>query len=61
LFDPVRVRRCFEDCMSGRSRETNALWAVLQFQAWRQAYADALRAAGSQSIKIGLNLTEQQQ
>jgi asparagine synthase (glutamine-hydrolysing) len=52
LFDPVRVRRCFEDCMSGRGREINALWAVLQFQAWRQAYADGLRPSGAQSIKI---------
>jgi len=38
--------------MSGRGREINALWAVLQFQAWRQAYADGLRAGGSRSIKI---------
>jgi asparagine synthase (glutamine-hydrolysing) len=53
LFDPVRVRRCFDDCMSGSGREINALWAVLQFQAWRQAYAGGLRAGGSQSIKIG--------
>jgi asparagine synthase (glutamine-hydrolysing) len=38
LFDPVRVRRCFDDCMSGQGREINGLWAALQFQAWRQAY-----------------------
>jgi len=39
--------------MSGRGREINALWAVLQFQAWRQAYAGGLRLGGAQSIKIG--------
>jgi hypothetical protein len=38
--------------MSGRGRDINTLWAVLQFQAWRQAYAGDLRAGGSQSIKI---------
>jgi asparagine synthase (glutamine-hydrolysing) len=38
LFDPVRVRRCLDDCMSGQGREMSALWAVLQFQAWRAAY-----------------------
>jgi asparagine synthase (glutamine-hydrolysing) len=54
LFDPRRVRRCFEECMSGRGREINALWAVLQFQAWRQAYAGGLRADEARSIKIGL-------
>jgi asparagine synthase (glutamine-hydrolysing) len=38
LFDTNRVRRCFGACMSGQGREINALWAVLQFQAWRRAY-----------------------
>ncbi len=38
LLDPVRVRRCFDTCMSGQGREISALWAVLQFQAWQQAY-----------------------
>jgi asparagine synthase (glutamine-hydrolysing) len=52
IFDPVRVRQCCADCMSGQGREINALWAVLQFQAWRQAYAGGLRAGGAQSIKI---------
>lgn len=38
LFNAAALRRCFEDCISGRRREVHALWAVLQFQAWRQAY-----------------------
>ncbi len=38
LFDRVALRRCFDDCMSGRRGELHALWAVLQFQAWRNAY-----------------------
>ena len=51
LFDPLQVRRCFEDCLSGRGRDINALWAVLQFQAWRRAYPGGLRVGGSQSIR----------
>jgi asparagine synthase (glutamine-hydrolysing) len=38
LFNAAAVRACFEDCLSGRGKETRALWAVLQFQAWRRAY-----------------------
>ena len=38
LFDQVALRRCFDDCLSGRRAELHALWAVLQFQAWRNAY-----------------------
>ncbi len=46
LFDPVRVRRCFDTCMSGQGREISALWAVLQFQAWQRAYSAPCRRAG---------------
>jgi asparagine synthase (glutamine-hydrolysing) len=38
LFNPAVVRRCFENCVSGRRDELHALWAVLQFQAWQKAY-----------------------
>jgi asparagine synthase (glutamine-hydrolysing) len=35
LFDPVAVRRCFDDTMAGRHNRQHVLWALLQFQAWR--------------------------
>jgi asparagine synthase (glutamine-hydrolysing) len=38
LFDRAALRRCFEDCIAGRRSELNALWAVLQFEAWRRTY-----------------------
>ena len=33
-FDAGRVRRRWEDHLSGRRDSTNAIWAVLMFQAW---------------------------
>jgi asparagine synthase (glutamine-hydrolysing) len=39
LFDRVAVRRWFDEFLSGRRDAQHGLWAVLQFQAWRRAYA----------------------
>jgi asparagine synthase (glutamine-hydrolysing) len=39
LFDPAAVRRWFAEFLSGRRDAQHGLWAVLQFQAWRRAYA----------------------
>ncbi len=39
LFDRVAVRRWFDEFLSGRRDAQHGLWALLQFQAWRRAYA----------------------
>lgn len=39
LFDTVLLRERWEEHVSGRRNWQHALWAVLQFQAWRQANA----------------------
>jgi len=39
LFDGAAVRRWFTEFLSGRRDAQHGLWAVLQFQAWRRAYA----------------------
>jgi asparagine synthase (glutamine-hydrolysing) len=39
LFDGTAVRRWFAEFLSGRRDAQHGLWAVLQFQAWRRAYA----------------------
>jgi asparagine synthase (glutamine-hydrolysing) len=39
LFDQTAVRRWFDEFLSGRRDAQHGLWAVLQFQAWRRAYA----------------------
>ena len=39
LFDREAVRRWFDEFLSGRRDAQHGLWAVLQFQAWRRAYA----------------------
>jgi asparagine synthase (glutamine-hydrolysing) len=39
LFDRAAVRRWFDEFLSGRRDAQHGLWAVLQFQAWRRAYA----------------------
>ena len=39
LFDAAAVRRWFAEFLSGRGDAQHGLWAVLQFQAWRRAYA----------------------
>jgi asparagine synthase (glutamine-hydrolysing) len=39
LFDRAAVRRWFAELLSGRRDAQHGLWAVLQFQAWRRAYA----------------------
>jgi asparagine synthase (glutamine-hydrolysing) len=39
LFDPKAVRRWFAEFLSGQRDAQHGLWAVLQFQAWRRAYA----------------------
>jgi asparagine synthase (glutamine-hydrolysing) len=39
LLDRVAVRRWFDEFLSGRRDAQHGLWAVLQFQAWRRAYA----------------------
>jgi asparagine synthase (glutamine-hydrolysing) len=39
LFDQAAVRRWFTEFLSGRRDAQHGLWAVLQFQAWRRAYA----------------------
>jgi asparagine synthase (glutamine-hydrolysing) len=36
LFDPIAVRACLAEHMSGRRNWQGALWTVLQFQAWRR-------------------------
>jgi asparagine synthase (glutamine-hydrolysing) len=41
VFDPVAVRRWFDQLLSGRQESQHSLWAVLQFQAWRRVYACA--------------------
>jgi asparagine synthase (glutamine-hydrolysing) len=39
LFDPKLARARFAEHLSGRRNWQYALWTVLQFQAWRRAYA----------------------
>jgi asparagine synthase (glutamine-hydrolysing) len=39
LFDRAAVRRWFDEFLSGRRDAQHGLWALLQFQAWRRAYA----------------------
>jgi asparagine synthase (glutamine-hydrolysing) len=39
LFDRAAVRRWFDEFLAGRRDAQHGLWAVLQFQAWRRAYA----------------------
>jgi asparagine synthase (glutamine-hydrolysing) len=39
LLDRAAVRRWFDEFLSGRRDAQHGLWAVLQFQAWRRAYA----------------------
>jgi asparagine synthase (glutamine-hydrolysing) len=39
VVDAVAVRRGFDEFLSGRRDSQHSLWAVLQFQAWRRAYA----------------------
>ncbi|HUI94957.1 MAG TPA: asparagine synthase (glutamine-hydrolyzing) [Xanthobacteraceae bacterium] len=39
LFDAGAVRRCFAEFLAGRRDMQHGLWALLQFQAWRRAYA----------------------
>jgi len=39
LFDGGAVRRCFAEFLAGRRDMQHGLWALLQFQAWRRAYA----------------------
>jgi asparagine synthase (glutamine-hydrolysing) len=39
LFDHAAVRRRFAEFLAGRRDAQHGLWAVLQFQAWRRAYA----------------------
>jgi asparagine synthase (glutamine-hydrolysing) len=39
VLDAVAVRRWFDEFLSGRRDSQHGLWAVLQFQAWRRAYA----------------------
>jgi asparagine synthase (glutamine-hydrolysing) len=39
LLDQVAVRRWFDEFLSGRRNSQHGLWAILQFQAWRRAYA----------------------
>ncbi len=39
VLDAVAVRRWFDEFLSGRRDSQHSLWAVLQFQAWRRAYA----------------------
>jgi asparagine synthase (glutamine-hydrolysing) len=39
LFDQAAVRRWFDEFLSGRRNSQHGLWAILQFQAWRRAYA----------------------
>ena len=39
VFDAAAVRRCFAEFLSGRRDAQHGLWALLQFQAWRRAYA----------------------
>jgi asparagine synthase (glutamine-hydrolysing) len=38
LFDAAVLRARWDEHMSGRRNWQHALWTVLQFQAWRQAY-----------------------
>ena len=39
LFDRAAVRRWFDEFLSGQRDAQHGLWALLQFQAWRRAYA----------------------
>jgi asparagine synthase (glutamine-hydrolysing) len=39
LFDGAAVRRWFAEFLAGRRDAQHGLWALLQFQAWRRAYA----------------------
>ncbi len=39
LFDGAAVRRCLSEFLSGRRELQHGVWALLQFQAWRRAYA----------------------
>jgi len=39
LFDRAAVRRWFDEFLSGRRDAQHGVWALLQFQAWRRAYA----------------------
>jgi asparagine synthase (glutamine-hydrolysing) len=39
LFDRVAVRRWFDEFLAGRRDAQHGVWALLQFQAWRRAYA----------------------
>jgi asparagine synthase (glutamine-hydrolysing) len=39
LLDQAAVRRWFDEFLSGRRNSQHGLWAILQFQAWRRAYA----------------------
>jgi asparagine synthase (glutamine-hydrolysing) len=39
LFDRAAARRWFDEFLSGRRDAQHGLWALLQFQAWRRAYA----------------------
>jgi asparagine synthase (glutamine-hydrolysing) len=41
FFDPARVRRRWQEHLSGRRDATPALWAVLMFQAWHREAASA--------------------
>lgn len=38
VFDPVPVRRAWEEMQSGRNPNATGLWAVLQFQDWRRRW-----------------------
>jgi asparagine synthase (glutamine-hydrolysing) len=39
LFDRAAVRGWFDEFLSGHRDAQHGIWAVLQFQAWRRAYA----------------------
>jgi asparagine synthase (glutamine-hydrolysing) len=39
LFDRAAVRSWFDEFLAGRRDAQHGLWAMLQFQAWRRAYA----------------------
>ena len=45
FFDAEAVRRRWDDHLSGRRSSTNAIWAVLMFQAWLDSQAKPVQLA----------------